>query len=63
VGLASLFQGLEHQPPAAWVRILWPFVAVTAVVVSFLTAGLMALLFAPWATAYRDLRASVAAEA
>jgi hypothetical protein len=61
--LLPQFQALEHQPPAGWARVLWPFVGVAAVVGSFLTAGVMALLFAPWATAYRDLRASAATPA
>ena len=54
--LIPMFQGLAGQPPQAWVGVLWPFVAVVAVLGSLLAGPAMALVFAPWATAYRDLR-------
>jgi hypothetical protein len=55
-GLVPMFQGLADQSPQAWMRVLWPFAAVAAVVGSLLAGPALALLFAPWATAYRDLR-------
>lgn len=55
-GLLAGFQGLEGQPPEAWVRALWPLAAGAAVVGSLLAGPVMALISAPWATAYRDLR-------
>jgi hypothetical protein len=59
--LIPMFQGLADQPPQAWMRALWPFAAGVAVVGSLLAGPAMALIFAPWATAYRDLRATQAA--
>jgi hypothetical protein len=59
--LIPMFQGLADQPPQAWARALWPFAAGVAVVGSLLAGPAMALIFAPWATAYRDLRATQAA--
>ncbi len=56
-GLLPMFQGLADQPPEAWARVLWPFVAVIAVVGALLAGPALALVFAPWASAYRDLRA------
>lgn len=55
--LFPMFQGLADQPPQVWARVLWPFAAVAAVVGSLLAGPALALIFAPWATAYRDLRA------
>jgi len=58
--LKPMFEGLAGQPPQAWIRLLWPFVAGIAVVGSLLAGPAMALVFAPWATAYRDLRPQAA---
>ena len=54
--LLTRFEALENQPPQAWLRALWPFAAGFAVVGSLLSAPAMALVYAPWATAYRELR-------
>ncbi|EJL36218.1 hypothetical protein PMI01_01064 [Caulobacter sp. AP07] len=58
--LIPMFEGLAKQPPEAWVRALWPLAAGVAVLGSLLAGPAMALIFAPWATAYRDLRATPA---
>ena len=57
-GVFAHLQALESQPPEAWMRLLLPFIAIMGVVGSFVWAGLITLVFAPVATAYRDLRAS-----
>ncbi len=54
--LIPMMEGLADKPPEAWVAVLWPFIAGVAVVGSFLAAPAMALVFAPWAAAYRELR-------
>jgi hypothetical protein len=56
--LIARFAALEGQPPQAWLQALWPFAAGVAVVGSLLSAPAMALVYAPWATAYRDLGGS-----
>ena len=57
-GMVANLQALEHQPPEAWMRALLPIFAVMGVAGAFIWAGLATLIFAPVATAYRDLRAS-----
>ena len=56
--IVGLVEALRDQPPSAWLHALWPFAAVAAVVFSFLGAGAMAVLYAPWATIYGELAAS-----
>ena len=56
--LVPQMQGLAHQPPEAWLRLFGPYIATFAVIGSLLSGPAMALVFAPWATAYRDLKAS-----
>lgn len=58
VKLIPRMQAMTGQPPAAWLRLLWPYIAGFAVVGSLLSGPAMALVFAPWATVYRDLKAS-----
>jgi hypothetical protein len=57
-GLVSRLGDLAHQPPQAWLSALWPLAAGLAVVLSLLSGPALALVFAPWATVYRDLRAT-----
>jgi hypothetical protein len=56
--LLPRMQTMTGQPPEAWLRLLWPYIAGFAVVGSLLSGPAMALVFAPWATAYRDLKVS-----
>jgi hypothetical protein len=58
VQLLPRMQALADQPPEAWLRLLWPYAAGFAVVGSLLSGPAMALIFSPWAVAYRDLKAS-----
>jgi hypothetical protein len=56
--LVTQMQTMTGQPPEAWLRLLWPYVAAFAFIGSLLSGPAMALVFAPWATAYRDLKVS-----
>jgi hypothetical protein len=56
--LIPRMQTMAGQPPEAWLRLLWPYIAAFTVVGSLLSGPAMALVFAPWASAYRDLKAS-----
>ena len=56
--LVQRMQAMTGQPPEAWLRLLWPYIAVFAFIGSLLSGPARALVFAPWATAYRDLKAS-----
>jgi hypothetical protein len=56
--IAALGETLRNQPPQTWVRTLWPIAATVAVIGSFVGAAVMAVVYAPWATAYKELAAS-----
>ncbi len=56
--LVPRMQDMTNQPPEVWLHLLWPYIAGVALVGSLLSGPAMALVFAPWATAYRDLKAS-----
>ena len=56
--LVPRMQDMTNQPPEAWLRLLWPYIAGVALVGSLLSGPALALVFTPWATAYRDLKAS-----
>jgi hypothetical protein len=62
-GIKAMVEGLRGQPPEAWLQAFWKIAAVGTIVLSFLGAFAMALVFAPWAKAYQDLAASGAGEA
>ena len=61
-GMVANLQALENQPPETWARLLLPLAATLSVVGAFVWAGLVTLIFAPVATAYRDLRATASSQ-
>lgn len=56
--LIPRLQAMSGQPPEAFLRLIWPYAAAIAVIGSLLSGPATALVFAPWATAYRELKAS-----
>ena len=56
--IAAMAETLRDQPPATWMRTLWPIASAVAVIGSFVAAVVMAVIYAPWAAAYRELAAS-----
>ena len=57
-GIAPFIQSLQTRSPDAVIRALAPIFVVGAGLGAFVMAGLLTIVFAPVATAYRDLRAS-----
>jgi hypothetical protein len=51
-------QAFFMRPPQVWLQTLWPWIAVLAVVGSFLLAAVSAIFLAPWADVYRQLTSS-----
>ena len=45
-----------RQPPSVWIATLGPWLAVAGVLASIIGAAVMAVVTAPWAEAYRQLR-------
>ncbi len=62
-GVQAMTEALRGQPPEAWLRAFWKLAAIASVVVSFIAAFAMALIYAPWAKAYQELSASGAGKA
>jgi len=56
--IKATVEALQGQPPQAWLHAFWPIAAAGAVLLSFLAAFAMTLLYAPWAKAYQALAAS-----
>ena len=57
-GIKAMVESLQGQPPQAWLHAFWKIAVVGTVVLSFLAAFAMALVYAPWAKAYQELAAS-----
>jgi hypothetical protein len=62
-GIKAMVESLQGQPPRAWLHAFWWIAAIGTVVLSFLGALAMALVYAPWAKAYQELAASGAGKA
>ncbi|KQZ25727.1 hypothetical protein [Caulobacter sp. Root1472] len=62
-GIKATVESLQGQPPQAWLHAFWGIAAIGTVVLSFLGAFAMALVYAPWAKAYQELAASGAGKA
>jgi hypothetical protein len=57
-GIKAMVEALQGQPPRAWLHAFWKIAAIGTVVLSFLGAFAMTLVYAPWAKAYQELAAS-----
>jgi hypothetical protein len=57
-GIKAMIEALQGQPPQAWLHAFWGIAAIGTIVLSFLAAFAMALVYAPWAKAYQELAAS-----
>lgn len=57
-GIKTMVEAMQGQPLETWLHALWEIAAIGVVVLSFLSAVAMALVFAPWAKAYQALAAS-----
>jgi hypothetical protein len=62
-GIKAMVEALQGQPPRAWLHAFWKIAAIGTVVLSFLGAFAMTLVYAPWAKAYQELAASGAGRA
>ena len=62
-GFRATVEGLQGQPPEAWLHAFWKIAAIATVMLSFLSAFALTLMYAPWAKAYQDLAASGAGKA
>lgn len=62
-GIRATVEALRGQPPEAWLRAFWKLAAIGGVVLSFVGAFAMTLIYAPWAKAYQELAASGAGKA
>ena len=62
-GIKTMVEAMQGQPLETWLHAFWKIAAIGVVLLSFLSAVAMALVFAPWAKAYQALAASGAVEA
>lgn len=57
-GIKAMVEAARGQPPQVWLHLFWKVAAIGSVVLSFVAAFAMALIYAPWAKAYQELAAS-----